>query len=447
MNPLAVTRILTSCTFKVQRNLLRFAWNGHWAIRAFERRRKRAGGTVAPFSETGPTGNLGCSAGNEAFFPAFLMLSVTNRCHLRCKGCWVEQTREPQQLSLAQMNGIVTTAQKYNSRFFGILGGEPLLHPDIFQLFADHRKAYFQLFTNGLALTGEVASQLAKTGNVTPLISIEGLENETRIRRGGDNVFARSLAGLEASVKAGLFTGVAASINKRNFEELVSARYLDFLVNKGVHYIWYYIYRPCGSEPDFDSALEEEQILALRRFLVEQRRRARIMIIDAYWDAKGNAVCPGAMGLSHHIAPSGALEFCPIVQFTGESLNDDASNLEEILQQNPLLKELRAFTSGIGRRVVDRTAALPPGVPGPVGKSGGCILMESPKELAAFLREHNALDSSNRHAGGTNRDAFDELESRSPMICHDLKGKEIPEQSLAYRLGKKYYFFGFGAYG
>ena len=396
MNPLAVTRILASCTFKVQRNLLRFAWNGHRAISAFTRRQKRG----APF------------------FPAFLMLSVTNRCHLRCKGCWVAQS-PPQQLSLAQMQGIVATAQKYGSRFFGILGGEPLLHPEIFQLFADHPKAYFQLFTNGIAFTDEVAKQLAKNSNVTPLISIEGLENETRIRRGGDDVFAKSLAGVEASVKAGLFTGVAASINRRNFEELVSVEYLNFLVKKGVHYIWYYIYRPCGSEPDFENALDEEQILALRRFIVEQRRKARIIIIDAYWDGKGNAVCPGAMGLSHHISPNGGVEFCPIVQFSGAFLNDNASNLEEILQQNPLLEQMRAFTSGVGRN---------------------CVLMESPNELAAFLREHHALDSSNR-------DAFGELETRSPMICHDLKGKEIPEQSLAYRLGKKYYFFGFGAYG
>ncbi|MCL2118889.1 MAG: radical SAM protein [Planctomycetaceae bacterium] len=397
MNPLAVTRILTSCTCKVQRKLIRFAWNGHRAIRAFERRRKRG----------------------LPFFPAFLMLSVTNRCHLRCKGCWVGQTREPQQLSLAQMHGIVSTAQKYGSRFFGILGGEPLLHPNLLQLFAEHPGAYFQLFTNGLALTGEVASQLAKTGNVTPLISIEGLENETRLRRGGDDVFARSLAGLEASVRAGLFTGVAASINQRNFDELVSVDYLNFLVKKGVHYLWYYIYRPCGSEPDFDCALDEERILALRRFIVEQRRKARILIIDAYWDGRGNAVCPGAMGLSHHIAPNGGVEFCPIVQFSGDFLNDDASNLEAILQQNPLLEKLRTFTSGIGRN---------------------CVLMESPNELAAFLQEHHALDSSNR-------DAFAELQTRSPMICHDLKGREIPEQSLAYRLGKTFYFFGFGAYG
>ena len=397
MNPLAMTRILISCTFKVQRNLLRFAWNGRKAVRSFDLRRKR----------------------NEPFFPAFLMLSITNRCNLKCKGCWVEQTRPVQQLSLSQMQGIVNTAQKYGSRFFGLLGGEPLFHPDVLTLLKNNPKAYFQLYTNGTMLDEPVVSQLAAAGNVTPLISIEGLEHESKIRRGGDDVFARSLAGLEASVKAGLFTGVAASINKRNFEELVSVDYLNFLVKKGVHYIWYYIYRPCGSEPDFDNALGEEQILALRRFIVAQRRKARIIIIDAYWDARGNAVCPGAMGLAHHIAPNGGVEFCPIVQFTGDFLNEDASNLEDILQRDPFLEKLRCYSSELGRN---------------------CILMESPNELASFLRENDARDSSNR-------DALNELQTRSPMVCHDLKGREIPEQSLAYRLGKKYYFFGFGAYG
>ena len=397
MNPLAVTRIAATCTLKVQRKLLRFAWNGNRAVRAFERRRKRR----APF------------------FPAFLMLSITNRCNLRCKGCWVEQTSTPQQLSLSQMQGIVDIARKYDSRFFGILGGEPLFHSDVLTLFANNPTAYFQLFTNGIPLTDTVVAQLAKAGNVTPLVSIEGLENESKLRRGQDDVFARSLAGLERSVNTGLFTGVTASINQRNFEELVSTEYLDFLVKKGVHYIWYYIYRPCGSEPDVDVALAEEQILALRRFIVEQRRRSRILIIDAYWDGQGNAVCPGAMGLSHHIGPNGAVEFCPIIQFTGGFLNENASNLEDLFQNNPFLERLRTFSADLGRN---------------------CILMESPEALATFMKENNAVDSSNR-------DAVQELSERTPLICHDLKGKEIPEKSLLYRIGKKFYFFGFGAYG
>ena len=397
MNPLIPLRIMHGCSFRSQWNLLRFCWNGNAAVQAFERRLKKG----------------------EPFFPAFIMMSITNRCNLHCKGCWVEQTKPPMALSLKQMQGIIDTARKYDSQFFGLLGGEPLLHPDVTTLIENNPQAYFQLFTNGTLLNDDICARFAKLGNVTLISSIEGMETESRLRRGRDDVFAKSIAGLEAAVKAKLFTGVAASINRNNYDELVSTEYLDFLVKKGVHYIWYYIYRPCGSSPEPERALDAEQIVSLRRFIVEQRRTAKLMIIDAYWDADGNAVCPGAMGLSHHIAPNGAVEFCPIVQSTGDYLNEDASNLEEIFQKNPYLEQLRQFSMQNGRN---------------------CLPMEAPHELKAFLSERNAIDSSNRNYP-------QELAAAAPLPCHHVPGQELPEKSLAYRWGKRHYFFGFGAYG
>ena len=398
MNPSAITRILTGCSWRAQRHLLRFAWDGHRAVRAFERRMKRG----------------------EPFFPAFLMLSITNRCNLKCHGCWVSQTTPPCMLSLRQMQGIVDAAAKYRSRFFGILGGEPLFHPDLLTLFRNNPKAYFQLYTNGTMFDAKLARELAALGNVTPLISIEGMETESRRRRGRDDVFARSMAGLDEAVKAGLFTGVTASINMKNFDELVSREYLDFLVSKGVHYIWYFIYRPCGPDPEYENALDRDHVLKLRKFLVEQRRTAKIVILDAYWDAEGHAQCPGAMGLSHHISPNGAVEFCPIMQAAGGHLNADASNLEAIFQQETLLAGLRKFSASQGR---------------------DCMVIHSPHELLDNLKANSAEDSSGRDG------FFRELAERAPMCCHDVPGGEIPEQSAAYRFGKRNYFFGFGAYG
>ncbi|MBR2963613.1 MAG: radical SAM protein [Lentisphaeria bacterium] len=398
MNLSAITRIMTGCSWRAQRNLLRFAWNGHRAVRAFERRMKRG----------------------EPFFPAFLMLSITNRCNLKCRGCWVSQTNPPCHLSLEQMQGIIDTAAKYKSRFFGILGGEPLFHPDLMTLFRNNPRAYFQLYTNGTMLDKKTAAELAKLGNVTALVSIEGLETESRRRRGRDDVFARSMAGLEAAVNAGLFTGVTASINKQNFDELVSREYLDFLVGKGVHYIWYFIYRPCGTDPEYENALDREHVLKLRQFLVEQRRTAKILILDAYWDADGRALCPGAMGLSHHIAPNGAVEFCPIMQAAGGFLDKTASNLESVFQQKTVLANLREFSSSQGR---------------------DCMVLHSPHELCDHLKSNGAQDSSGRDG------FFRELADRPPMCCHDVPGFEIPEQDAAYRFGKRNYFFGFGAYG
>lgn len=392
-----LTGIVSGCTFKVQMHLLRFAFNGHRAVRSFEKRLKY----------------------NKPFFPAFLMLSVTNRCNLKCQGCWVEQTKPAQQLSSSQIQSIINTAAKYDSRFFGILGGEPLLHADLFTIFEKNPNAYFLLFTNGTTLNETNCTQLAKLGNVSPLVSIEGLETESRIRRGRDDTFARSIRGLENLVKAGLFTGVAASINQRNFAELVSEEYLRFLEEKGARYIWYYVYRPCGCDPETQIALTEQQILQLRQFMVEQRVKSKIIIVDAYWDAKGNAVCPGAMGLSHHIAPNGAVEFCPVIQFTGQYLNNNANNLEDIFQKNDFLHALREFSSQAGR---------------------SCVYMDSPGQLASFLQDQVAMDSSNRNA-------LDELTSCHPLPGHGVPGKQIPEKLWAYRLAKKYYFFGFGAYG
>ena len=89
MNPLVPLRIMLGCSFRSQWNLMKFCWNGNGAVRAFERRLNKG----------------------EPFFPAFIMMSITNRCNLHCKGCWVEQTKPPMALSLKQMQGIVDTAK------------------------------------------------------------------------------------------------------------------------------------------------------------------------------------------------------------------------------------------------------------------------------------------------------------------------------------------------
>lgn len=359
-------------------------------------------------------------AKGEPFYPAFMMISLTNACNLTCRGCWISQTRPAMQLSMAQLDGIIETSKRYGSYFFGILGGEPLMYPGLFDLFTKHRDCYFQLFTNGTLLTPDVADRLRKVRNVTPMISIEGLEKESDARRGRSDVFRRTMEGVENCIRQKLIIGVAASICKSNFDEMVSREYIEYLAGKGVHYLWYYIYRPAGPDPDPANALSEEQILQLRRFIVDQRRNAPLIIIDTYWDADGKAICPGAAGMSHHIGPSGAVEFCPPLQIAREFLNKDASNLEDICNKSVLLKDLRELTAGTSR---------------------GCILLENPALLKRFAEEHNAIDSSNRES------FLVELDKMTILPGHHIPGREIPETNIFYRIAKKNFFFGFGAYG
>lgn len=359
-------------------------------------------------------------AKGEPFFPAFVMISLTNECNLSCSGCWVAQTIPPKRLSLKQLDGIIESGKRNGSYFFGILGGEPLLYPGLFEIFEKHKDCYFQLFTNGIGLNEDIASRIKKVGNVTPLISIEGLEKESDNRRNDNDVFRRTLAGLENCVKEGIITGAAASICKSNFNELVSRDYLEFLASKKVAYMWYYMYRPAGADPKPENALSEEQVLKLREFLVDQRRDSPIMIIETYWDADGKALCPGAMGMSHHIGPSGAVEFCPPLQLAKEFINDEGSNLESIFNNSAFLAYLREEIPKISR---------------------GCILLENPELLKKIAIEQGAIDSNIKQR------FMDELGNMRPLPGHDIPGKEIPEKSRLYRFIKKRYFFGFGAYG
>ena len=371
-------------------------WKGMRAVQRFERRKARGEG-----------------------FPAFLFISITNACNLRCQGCWVTPSHPPQHLDPELAHRLIEAGKRQGSFFYGILGGEPFLHPGLFDLLEAHPDCYFQVFTNGTLITAEVAARLRRLGNVTPLISVEGLETVSDTRRGGTAVFAATMAGLAHCRAARLITGVACSICQSNLAELATEDFARRLVERGVHYLWYYLYRPVGPRPCPELALDREQIIGLRRFLVEVRCRVPLLVVDAYWDHEGRGLCPAAVGISHHVNPFGDLEPCPVVQFATDNLAP-AADPGKVIAESPFLAAFRAFAAAQGQ---------------------GCIIMEDPARLRQFLLEQGARDCTGRGQG------LAELGAACCRLSHHVPGAEIPERHWAYRFGKKHWFFGFGTYG
>ena len=107
------------------------------------------------------------------------------------------------------------------------------------------------------------------------------------------------------------------------------------------------------------------------------------------------------------------------MQFACETVRA-SGDLVSLVSESSFLESFRAFT---------RTT------------SQGCVLLDHPAELRAFLEGQGARDSSGRGTG------FDELAAMERLPCHHMAGQEIPEKHWAYRFAKKNWFFGFGAYG
>lgn len=350
-------------------------------------------------------------------FPPFLFISVISNCNLRCQGCWVDVEGPGKRIELADMNRIVTEAKRRGNSFFGILGGEPFMHPDLLEIFAAHPDCYFQVFTNGQFITDEVAARLRQLGNVSPLISIEGSEIVSDERRGRLNVYNKTLAGIENCRRHKLIIGVATSVCQTNLE-LVSEPWLRKLIDMGVHYAWFHTYRVVGPKPAPHLALTPEQVLRVRRFIVQMRSKLPIAIVDAYWDDKGEALCPMATGISHHIGPAGDIEPCPIIQFATESIHD-GGDLFEIMNQSAYLRDFRNTAAEATR---------------------GCVMLERPDLVHELVTKYDARDTTQR------QQAEAELLSLQPRTSQHLPGNEVPEDHWMYRFAKKHWFFGFGAY-
>jgi hypothetical protein len=201
--------------------------------------------------------------------------------------------------------------------------------------------------------------------------------------------------------------------------DLLTEAWLDRLIEMGVMYAWFHIYRAVGPDPMPELSLTPQQQRQARQFVVDMRAKKPIAIVDAYHDGLGGALCPAATGFTHHVGPWGDIEPCPVIQLAGDSIYDGRS-LSEIFNTSEFLRDFRETAATYTR---------------------GCILLERPDLLRELAQRQGARDSTAR---GTVLDELATMESR-PSQYHP--GQEIPEKSWAYRIFKRLWFNDYGAYG
>lgn len=153
-----------------------------------------------------------------------LQWHITHRCNLRCKHCYQEDYNAFENFDEAKhiLDQYCRLLKEYNCvGRLNITGGEPLIHPHLFDLLrlARDRNIKTGVLTNG-TLIGEWEARRLKACNVDYVqVSLDGMEKVHNSIRGKGS-FEKAVNGIYALKSQGIFTSISFTAQSNNYKEL-----------------------------------------------------------------------------------------------------------------------------------------------------------------------------------------------------------------------------------
>jgi len=271
--------------------------------------------------------------------PATFLISPTMRCNLHCTGCYAASYNKKDDLEFEVIDRLLSEGEELGIFYITILGGEPLIRKDMFEIYKRHNDISFQVFTNGTLIDEEAAKKLAKLGNVFIIFSLEGFAKETGDRR-GEGVFKRVMQGMDNLRKVGVPFGFSTMVTRHNVDTIISDEFNDMLIEKGCLIGWNFLYIPVGPNPDVSlmPTAEQRELMRVRgpRYI---RTKKPILSIDFWNDAPHMGGCIAGGRHFFHINSHGDVEPCIFIHLATDNVHE--KSLREVIN-SPYFKGLRA---------------------------------------------------------------------------------------------------------
>ncbi|KYK29478.1 MAG: hypothetical protein AYK19_19690 [Theionarchaea archaeon DG-70-1] len=152
-------------------------------------------------------------------------IEITNRCNLSCVHC-VNNSGEPcpDELTTGEILSLIDTLSSMGVQRIIFTGGEPLLHPDLFQILEHARKApmIVDIFTNGTLLTEENVKKFKKLGIRQFAVSIDCINESIHDAfRGQKGALRRTLHGIKLLKEAEFPVRISISIAQLNKNDII----------------------------------------------------------------------------------------------------------------------------------------------------------------------------------------------------------------------------------
>lgn len=301
--------------------------------------------------------------------PWTILMDPTSACNLKCTGCWAAEYGKQNNLTFEELDNVIEQGKKLNVYFYVFSGGEPLVRKkDILRLCEKHDDCFFAAFTNGTLIDEEFAGEMERLGNFVPIISIEGFEDATDMRR-GEGVYQSVIRAMDILHARNLAFGMSCCYHSQNTDFVSSDEFIDFMISKGVLFGWYFTYMPVGAGAHTELLASAEQRAHMYKRVNEIRSTKPIFVLDFWNDGAYVDGCIAAGRRYFHINSAGDAEPCAFIHYSNYNIRD--KSLTEILK-SPLFM---AYHKG---QPFNKNMLRP------------CPLLDNPEALANMVKETGA---------------------------------------------------------
>ncbi len=154
--------------------------------------------------------------------PSLMSVALTDICNAKCKHCsfFTSIDKNRKIMTTNEIHDLIKQAQDLGVAIINFVGGEPLMHPQIFEIIkmVDKNKSTINLFTNGWFLK-EKAIMLKKSGLESLYVSIDASTGRNHDKnRGLPGLFNRAIEGINSAKKAGLTVGISCCVDQATFK-------------------------------------------------------------------------------------------------------------------------------------------------------------------------------------------------------------------------------------
>lgn len=278
---------------------------------------------------------------HQCNIPWLILMDPTSACNLHCTGCWAAEYGNRLNLTLEEMDRVVSEAKELGTHFFMFTGGEPLVRKrDLIKLAEKHSDCAFLSFTNGTLVDEEFCLELKRLGNFYLAISLEGFSEVNDLRR-GEGVFGKVMNAMKLLKKHGIIFGNSICYTRNNCETVTSDEFIDLLIENGSKYAMYFHFMPVGNNatPELMCTMEQREYMLHRvREIRNMTNGKGLFTFDFQNDGEYVGGCIAGGRNYFHINANGDAEPCVFIHYSGANIRENS--ILECLKQ-PLFMAYR----------------------------------------------------------------------------------------------------------